>query len=385
MLTPEYLGSCTDYLLALYDELEEQILQDMARRIVKTGELTETADWQYKQLQEMGALQDFIYERLAEISGKSDEEIRRLFAESAYQNITTNAAPLIGHGIAVEMGLSAPMRQILEANVLRTSGNIKNLTRTIGSTGSMTYYDISNQAFMQAMSGAFSPDYAIREAIRRLGGSGVTVMFPGRKDKLDVAVRRNVRTSVAQTAASITIMQSQMMGVEYYETTAHIGARPSHAVWQGRVFKIEGSDLTHENFYDATQYGEAGGLCGVNCRHQFFPFWKGISKPAYSRETLEHYNNATVTYNGEEIPYYDATQIQRGLERKIRDTKRRIMVTDSALETATDDGLKAALHEDARKQRKVLRRQRSSLTDFCEQTGLTKDGSRVQVVGFGRR
>ena len=56
MLTPEYLDGLTDDILAMYDALSETIIEDMSRRIVKTGMVTEAAAWQMKQAQEMGTL-----------------------------------------------------------------------------------------------------------------------------------------------------------------------------------------------------------------------------------------------------------------------------------------------------------------------------------------
>ena len=384
MLTPEYLGDASAYLVRLYDDLEDEIIRDIARRIVKTGELTGTAKWQYQQLQHIGALQQDILQKVAEHTGKTDAEIRRVFAEAMDINIRSNAAPLIAHGIAVDVSLSPQQRQILEAMVQRTSGSIQNLTMTTGTTGSQLYYECSNMAYMKVISGAYSPAQAIFEAVKEAGREGATVAYPSRTDKLDVAIRRNVLTSLNQTAGRITEMNAKDLDAEYYETSAHPGARPSHAEWQGQVFKIEGATADYPNFEESTGYGDAGGLCGINCRHSFFLFWPGISERAYSPEKLDEYANHTVEYNGDEYHDYEASQIQRKFERSIRESKRELAAIDAAREAAEDEETAKLLDEHFRSESVVLKEKEARLKDFLQQTGRDAEKDRVRVPGFNK-
>ena len=384
MLSPEYLDMCTDPLLKLYQDLEDQIIADIARRIAKTGTLTETADWQYKVIREIGAVQQDIITRVSQMSGRTEDEIRRLFEESAYVNIETNAAPLISNGYAVEVDLTAPMRQLIEAALRRTAGDIKNLTLTTGVTGGNLYYEMSNQAYMQASSGAFSPQQAIWNAVKGAAQEGATVQFSRRRDKLDVAIRRNVMTSLNQTAGKITEMNAEQLGAEYYETSAHPGARPSHALWQGRVFKIVGATREYPNFVAETGYGTAGGLCGINCRHSFYPFWPGISDRGYSAAKLHEYDTHTVKYNDKDYTDYDASQIQRGMERSIRASKRLVIAAKAAEDGATDDETRELMKEQFVEESALLKRKEAKLKDFLKQTGRDAETSRTRVNGFGR-
>ena len=50
----EYKDQVADKIAARYIGLEERILQDIARRIKKTGEITSTADWQINRLRILG-------------------------------------------------------------------------------------------------------------------------------------------------------------------------------------------------------------------------------------------------------------------------------------------------------------------------------------------
>lgn len=384
MLSPEYLESCADPLIKLYQDLEDQIIADIARRIAKTGTLTYTADWQYKVIREIGAVQQDIITRVSQMSGRTEEEIRRLFQESAFINIETNAAPLISNGYEVELDLTPPMRQLIEATFRRTAGDINNLTLTAGVTGGNLYYEMCNQAYMQAASGAFSPQEAIWNAVKGAAQEGATVQYPKRRDKLDVAIRRNIMTSLNQTAGKITEMNADQLGAEYYETSAHPGARPSHAAWQGRVFKIVGATREYPNFVESTGYGTAGGLCGINCRHSFYPFFPGLSTRAYSPEKLEWYKTHTVQYNGQDYTDYEASQIQRAMERSIRESKRRAIAAKAAEDGATDEETKKHLEEKLAEESSVLKRKEQRLKDFLNQTGRDAENSRVRVNGFDR-
>lgn len=384
MLSPEYLESCADPLIKLYQDLEDQIIADIARRIAKTGTLTYTADWQYKVIREIGAVQQDIITRVSQMSGRTEEEIRRLFQESAFINIETNAAPLISNGYEVELDLTPPMRQLIEATFRRTAGDIENLTLTAGVTGGNLYYEMCNQAYMQAASGAFSPQEAIWNAVKGAAQEGATVQYPKRRDKLDVAIRRNIMTSLNQTAGKITEMNADQLGAEYYETSAHPGARPSHAAWQGRVFKIVGATREYPNFVESTGYGTAGGLCGINCRHSFYPFFPGLSERAYSSDKLAWYRTHTVQYNGEDYTDYEASQIQRAMERSIRESKRRAIAAKAAEDGATDEETKRYLKEKFSEESSILKQKEQRLKDFLKQTGRDAENSRVRVNGFDR-
>jgi len=185
---------------------------------------------------------------------------------------------------------------------------------------------------------------------------------------MDVAFRRAVLTGVNQTCAEIQLENMNQMGTDLVETTAHNGARPDHAVWQGRVFSVGGKNPKYPDFEIETGYGEGGGLCGWNCRHSFFPFIEGLSDPAYTADKLREYNNKTVEFNGEKMSLYAATQQQRYIERQIRRWKRE----ESAMDAAGQDSGYA---------RMKVREWQAAQRDFVGQTGLTRDYFRERGGG----
>lgn len=381
MLTPEYLSKCTDDVVRLYEQLNENITRDIARRIVKTGEMTWTAKWQAKQSMQAGRLFEDIINDVSQYSGKTDAEIRKLFEDAGVTALKYDNAPLIAAGWNAPTGLSDPMMNVLEANLRKTQGDLRTLTMTTASLGQQAFFDSTNEAVMMVESGAFDYNTAIRRAIDKAAKGGAQVMYDsGTRLSVEAAVRMNVLTGVNQTASKISIMNGEMLGCEYYETTAHNGARAEHIPWQGRVFKIHGSDPDHDNFYDATGYGTVTGLCGANCRHSFFPFFPDISVPAYTEEKLEALAERTVTFNGVEYTEYEASQIQRRYERAIRESKRAVEGFKAAMEETDDEDLKKSLDEARKEAQQKLNARRQKLTDFTEQTGRKKDSNRHKVA-----
>ncbi len=147
-------------------------------------------------------------------------------------------------------------------------------------------------------------------------------------------MRRAVLTGVAKTCRTIGEYNAASCGCDLMELSAHAGARPSHARWQGQLVSLSGKRGYLSK--DDIGYGSGDGFGGYNCRHDWYPFFPGISQRNYTPEKLTQLETMTVNYNGQEIPYYDATQEQRRLERRVRDCKLRLSATDAARQETTD-------------------------------------------------
>ena len=165
------------------------------------------------------------------------------------------------------------------------------------------------------------------------------------------------------------------------EITAHAGARPSHAVWQGQIVSRSGR-LGYLSLSDIG-YGTGAGFQGWNCRHSWNPFFEGISKRSYTKGDIEALNAKDVPYNGGMYTEYEISQMQRRMEREIRATRRELAGLDEAAKFSTGKQ-KADLQSDFAQSSVKLKRQEAKLRDFTRQTDRRADTSRVQVMGFGR-
>lgn len=372
MLTPEYLDSLPEPVLELFRQVEEDILADMARRISKMGAVTDTADWQRWRLEQIQLIRSDITAQLSKITGLTQQELRKLFQESATQAIQADDEIYRAAGLSPGSPNDNPeLLQLLNGGMRQTSGTFQNLTRTTANTATQQFERALDRAWLQVSSGAFNYQAAIRTAIKSLASTGMqAIQYPtGHIDTLEVAVRRAVLTGVGKTTGEICLAHAEEMGCDLMEITAHPGARPSHMEWQGKIVSLSG----RKGYLSKSDigYGTGNGFKGWNCRHDWFPYFEGLSETAYPREKLREYENQTVTYNGNTLSYYDATQQQRYIERQIRRWKREYRMMDAAGQDTTQASMKLAQWRAAEK-------------DFCKQTGLDRDGFRSQVEGFGR-
>lgn len=377
MLGPEYLASLPEPAVKLWQQAEDDILRDIARRFKKAGAITTTAAWQAWRLEQTRAVYTDTEKKLAEYTGQSREVIRRLLIEAGTE------ALLADDTIHRQAGKEPPpanrsgqLLNLLNAGYRQTLGTWLNLTATTANTVSGEFEHALSRAWLQVSSGAFDYNTAIRRAVDDLADRMAYVTYPsGHKDTLETAMRRAVLTGVNQTAGKLQMARAEEMGCEFVEVTAHEGARPDHALWQGRIYHIGGEidyeGNHYEDFVKATGYGTGPGLCGWNCRHNFYPFYPGISLRAYTDERLAELNAPSVEYRGKKYTRYEISQMQRAKERTVRKYKRRFLAESEA---GVDTGTSAVR----------LNAARQDLKQFIRETGSKEDSARVSVHGFGR-
>lgn len=377
MLSPEYLDAAPDALVELLRQLEDDILRDAARRIGKTEQITDTAQWQLWRLEQLEGLREDVVRRLSQYSGQTEEALRRIFQESGTAALSEDDAVYQAAGKSPPPANASPaLVNLLNAGYRQTRGTWQNLTATTANTVAGQFESVLDRAWFQVSSGAFSYASAIKQAVDGLSRDMAYVTYPsGHRDTLEVAARRAVLTGVNQTAGKLQLQRMEDMDCSFVETTAHPGARPEHALWQGRVFHRGGAvtvdGVEYPDFVSTTGYDTGPGLCGWNCRHSFFPFFPGLSERAYSEEKLREYSARDMEYNGRMYTRYELSQIQRGLERRVRKWKRQYLAEDAAGADTTEASVR-------------LRTAREQLRQFARQTGLNLDSSRIGVSGFGR-
>lgn len=384
MLTPEQLAHCADDIINLYSQLEEEIVRDIARRIAKTGIMTDTGIWQAQHMQELGTLHSDVLSSVAKYCDRTESELKKLFEDAGVTATEYDNEIYRQNGLNPKsLKVSDVQMQLLEAGFKKTQGNLSNLTLTTAVSSQTSFINACSLAELKASSGAFTPQQAIADAIRQVAQDGAFVIYPsGHRDRLDVAVRRNVMTGIGQTTGQICLANAQELGCDLMEITAHAGARPSHAAWQGQIVSLSGQ-RGYLSLSDIG-YGAGDGFKGWNCRHDWYPYFEGSSR-MYSAKDLEELNAKNIEYpDGSMHTLYEAEQQQRAFERKIRATKRTLAACDEALNNLSDEELLQKLEKNFSHYSVKLKRQESELNSFCNKTGLLKDNSRSQAYGFGR-
>ncbi len=383
MLSPEYYDKLTDDLIKLYADLDNAVISDIVRRIVKNGEMTETAKWQAKQLQESGMVYDDILAEIANRTDATQNHVRTLFEDAGVEAVKNDNVVYRAAGLEGIIRLSPAAMQTLNAGYVKCSGDLSNLTLTTANTAQQAYITACNNAYMQISSGAFDYNTAIRNAVKAAASDGTWVLYPsGHRDRLDVAVRRSVMTGIGQTCRQISLINAQDMGCDLMEITAHSNARPSHAEWQGQLVSLSGRK-GYLSLKDIG-YSTGDGFGGWNCRHDWYPFFEGISSRNYTDEHLREMNAKNIEYNGKKYTEYEISQIQRKFERDIRSLKREAVAYDSARNNAPDDILRQQFSDDFTAVSVKLKNKKRQLSDFLDKTGQLPDNARTQVLGFGR-
>ena len=357
----------------MYADVEMTILADMARRISAYNFFIPSAQHQQQKLLELGMVQEEIIRRLSALTGQSQAEIVALLTEASEQAIADDLEYYKAADVYKPNKVDTEaLYEQLNAGLVQTEGAFKNITRTTARVGAGQFVDALDRAWLQINTGAFDYNTSIRRAITDLSEKGLgAIKYPsGRVDNIEVAVRRAVLTGANQTAAKTQEKLADQLEVELVEVTAHGGARPEHAKWQGRVFSrkgdIEIDGVKYKDLRKATRYGYADGLCGVNCRHNFNPHVPGTSR-TWSDKELAKLEEKNIEYNGVKMTEYEASQEQRKLERYIREQKRTI----AALEAAG---------EDASEYRSRLSKANKAYSDFTKQTGLKQQRERTQIA-----
>ena len=378
MLPPSYLDQMPDAFVQLWQQVEDAILQDVARRIGKMDAVTPTANWQLWRYQQTEAVRNDVVKLLAKYTGKSETAIRKLLLQTATEALEREDAIYYHYDMEPPpFEESAALNNLLDAGARQTCGTWQNLTATTANTVTGAFERTLDAAWLKVSTGAFDYKTAVKQAVDSLADDMPMVTYPsGHKDSIEVAARRAVLTGVNQTTGKLQVARMDEMGCEFVETTAHGGARPSHAEWQGRRFHRGGAmDYKGKHYPDfeaATGYGTGAGLCGWNCRHTFFAVFPELGDPPqWTQEQLRELNARDIEWNGKKYTAYEISQMQRARERNVRRWKKRYLAEDAAGLDTTDSAVR-------------LKAARQSLSDFTKATGGRVDSARVSVPKFGR-
>lgn len=368
-----------------FSDLEIRIMEDIVRRIRQTGKITSTADWQINRLKILGYSSEDIENMLKEALGKSYPEMFELYDKvidweyvrnkEVYEQVNAEFIPYEEN---------EELQQITEGLIRQSGAELQNITKSLGfyldyGTGkpvltplAQVYQKYLDAACMDIVSGAFDYNTVLRRTVTHLTNSGLRQIdyASGRANRVDVAARRAVMTGVSQLSGKISEMNAEKLGTEHFEVEWHAGARPTHAVWQGRVYSKE--ELT-----TVCGLGSVTGLLGANCYHMYFPFIPGISVRNWTDEWLEEQNrkeNTPKSFNGKEYTLYEAKQRQRQMETCMRAQREKVDLLKKGGADPDDITIARAKYQG----------QLNEYSRFCKKMGLTEERERIYYDMRGR-
>lgn len=380
----EYKNRMANKIAAHYVELEERIIQDIVRRIVKTGEVTSTADWQINRLKIIGYSSEDIEKMLKTTLNKSYPEMFELYDKvinweyvrnkDLYEQVNAEYIPF---------EKNKHLNQAINGIAQQSLEDLENITRSLGfyldingkktmTPLSQVYTEHLDRACFDIVSGAFDYNSVLRRTVTQLTNSGLRTIdyASGWHNRVDVAARRAVMTGLSQITGKITDYNAKKLGTEYFEVAWHAGARPTHAVWQGKVW-------TKEQLVSVCGLGTVTGLLGANCYHEYYPFFQGISERNWTDQWLEEKNqeeNKPKEFQGKEYTVYEAKQRQRQMETAMRAQREKVR----ALQKGKADQDEILAHK------MKYQGQLNEYARFSKKMGLRQERERIYLDMKGR-
>ena len=384
--SPELLDALPEELAELYRGLEDTLLMEICSRLKLRDELNEVTVQDIRALRSHGIDIKEIKAAIRKATGISETKLNKLLDDVIDRNqqyytglvdLAHVTQPETLVSVEDTWAIYEQTKQTMR-NITRSMGFLVDAGRTMLPPAKAYQWALDN-AVMQVQSGAINYNQAIKTAVKQLAGSGLKVVDyeSGHRDQIDVAVRRAIMTGVSQICAKYTEQSAEYLETPYFEVSAHAGARDkpgpspwsSHKDWQGKVYSIRTGDI-YPSVYEVCGLGAVDGLEGANCRHRRFPWVEGVSERTYTDEQLEHIDDGLgCTYDGKTYTAYEATQMQRRVEREIRKLKR-----EKAAYKA------AGLHEDETAVNIRLRRLNAKYKAFSAEAGLPEQPERMKVL-----
>lgn len=405
MLMPEYFNDKADRMIALYRQLEDYILDDTARRIILSGDLPPTADRLLWKLEQMGLHRDFILSKLAKITALTEEELQFILQDAVISNFAEEKEAYAEVGISLQNPLeNARVREVMDAEYKKSMGELTRLTRSTMESSQSKLLELLDEVELRVASGVQSYNSAVIDVLDRYAGQGVMVSYPtGAKLTLEAAVRLNVVTSMNQTAGQISNAYAIEAEAPYVLISAHSGARTAregqpecadHFKWQGKVFKIVGSESDYPNLLESTGYNidvttGAGkvenplGLHGYNCRHSHRGFLPGMRNPWRNEKGELIDGDGDVITEDANKDMEKKRAIQRKMERSIRQTKRKMVVKNTEI-TSSQPSEQLKLKQEYEALNNRLMEQNKAYNEYCANNDLQPDYVRTQLADFDR-
>lgn len=368
-----------------YLKLEQMILEDIVRRIKKAGKITSTADWQINRLQIIGYSSEDIEKMIKTTLNLSYPEVFELYDKvidweyvrnkDIYEQINAEYIPYEDN---------EELQQLTEGFIRQSNDELRDITQSMGfyvdyGNGKLVMTPLSDiyqgyldQAITGVVYGTFDYNTMIRKVVTQLTNSGLRNIdyASGWHNRVDVAARRAVMTGVSQLTGKITEMNAEKLGTEHFEIAWHAGARPSHAVWQGKVW-------SKKELVTVCGLGTVTGLLGANCYHEYYPFVKGVSERNWSDSWLaeqNHKESMPKTFNGKEYTLYEARQQQRKMETAMRAQREKAVLLKQGGADPDDVIIAKAKYQG----------QLGEYTRFCKRMGLHQERERIYYDMRGR-
>ena len=382
MLTSDQIDALQGQATTLMDSVNEYIIEDICRRIAKTGQFTRTAEYLSFRAQTLGIDFSDILKEVSRRLGISRRKINQMMREAAEEAYRSDARRM-QHPVPFDQ--SPALQQIIQASTALADENFQNVTQTLGMVAPDGkelplrdfYQKTMDWVFNNVSTGVMDYGTAIRRASEAFVDMGLTSVEyeSGVVTSIEAAVRRNIMGGLGLMAEQVEQHAHDTMGANGWEMSAHANSAPDHEPYQGKQYSdAEWAELNGTAENPGKLHRRIGTL---NCGHWASPIILGISSPMHTEEELEKLkadNAEGVTFQGKHYTGYEATQVQRRIERRARLWKRRNLAANAM---GDEDAIQATSGR--------LQKARRDYREFSKAAGLREQPERMYVAKFGSK
>lgn len=374
----------------MFSELEIKIMEKMVDLIKENGFSGASSDYLMNRLRSLGVAEEDVAKYFEEVLKGTEIKLDKIFDDEVYKEYYGHYRDFQTVGFdQIPYKDNIELQQLVSGIHDQTFEKIGGMSASLGfvlrqpngqliATPLQTFYQSQlDQAILEISSGAFSYEQVLERVINKMTSSGVRIINfeSGAHRGMVSHVRTAILTGFRQIQGRINEQTAQELGTEYFEISYHVGARPAHQIWQGRVY-------SKEELVTKCGLGSVTGLCGANCYHTYRPFIPGVSVRTYTDDELDEMikqENTKKMYNGKEYTTYEALQQQRYLERMARKYRQDIRLLERGLEDADDAAKDILILKQARYHYTLSR-----YKDFTKKMGLPTQNERIFNDGLGK-
>lgn len=408
-ISDEELDKLVQIFANKMDEANTLFLKEIGSLIKQIKKMNPTQAHQLIQMLRYGTNYETIVKKMSKYTKISEKDIKKVFKEYAkkdqlfykqfykYRNV-----PFIPYE------KNEILRRQTEALANLTNMELSNFTRSraigfmitdsdgvVKFTGLReTYEKLLDTAMINVGQGKETFDTAMRKILKDIGTSGLKYLDyeSGRSIRLDSMVRMHLKSGLRELHNENQKLFGDEFNSDGVEISVHEYPAEDHEDAQGRQFSNEEFDKL-QNTGVATDYkGNSinihahlkNGLSDsfrpiseYNCYHYIFAIVLGVSNTEYTEEQLQAIkdrNQEGFEFEGKHYTMYQGTQLQRQIERKVREQKDlQILGRESEDDTMVLES-----------QTKITQLT-NKYKELCNASGLPSKVQRMQVSGYRRK
>lgn len=419
MIDEKMIDLVIERLITRIEDTNTYILQDIGKSIKQIRDITPTKRQQLINILKYGDNYQNILNKISKMTNLNIKDVEEIFLQTSKKNYefaeqfykARNITPvpfkentkLIAQATAIARVVQKDLYNFTRENMLGYS--IRDLDGNIQFYGLReTYNRVIEESLINIIQGKETFNQSMTRIMKDIGGSGLKKIDyqSGRSMRLDSSVRMHLQDGLR----TLFNQNQELFGEEFdyngIEVTHHQNSAPDHIdTVDGKQFvlvdkvqeqinngietKIKQEDIRGNQVkvkgkiyddFNAVNNSLERQVSTLNCRHRTFSIVVGVSKPEYTQEQLDEDKQKNIEgfdFDGKHYTLYEGEQLQRSLERKIREQKDIQIIAKAS-------GNKELVQESQQKITQLTRKYKQ-LSDI---SGLPTKIQRMRVPGYKR-